>query len=110
MQLPPLTNEEVLGTNIIAELGLEALPEERRMAIIQKLTDLVQQRVMLKIAETMSDADAQALQSLIEEKGESDQAVVTFISEKVPGLADMVLQEVTNVKQELIAHMNQAEG
>lgn len=109
MLLPPLSDEEILATNIIGELGLEALPEERRVEIINKLTDLVQQRVMLHIAEKMSDTDAEELQKLMTEKGETDPAVMTFITEKIPGIPSVIRDELITVKKELIAHMNQTE-
>lgn len=110
MPLPPLTDEEILSTNIIAELGLEALPEERRISIINKMADLVQQRVMLKIAELLPESDAAELQKLITEKGEADPAISAFIVEKIPTVPEMIREELVNVKKELIAHMNQAEG
>lgn len=109
MQFSQLSDEEVLGANIIAELGIEALPEERRVGIINKLSELVQQRVMLQIAEKLSEADAHALEALIDTKGESDPAVANFIVEKIPTMPDIVRAEIIAVKKELIAHMDQAQ-
>lgn len=109
MKFSQLSDEEVLGTNIIAELGLEALPEERRIGIINKLSELVQQRVMLQIAEKLSEADALALEKLINEKGESDPAVANFIVEKIPTMPDIVRAEIVAVKKELVEHMDKAQ-
>ncbi len=110
MSLPPLTDEEILATNIIGELGLEALPEERRISIINKMADLVQQRVMIQIAEKMSDKDAEELQKIITEKGESDPGVAEFITAKIPNMPDILREELVNVKKELIAHMSKEDS
>ncbi len=110
MPLPSLTDEEILAANIIGELGLEALPEERRISIVNKMADLVQQRVMIQIAEKMSDKDAEELQKIITEQGESSPAVAGFIHEKIPNMPDILREELVNVKKELIAHMSQADN
>lgn len=106
MPLPPLTDNEILGADIVAELGLDALPEEQRVRIVSKLSDLVQQRVMLHIAEKLSEADAIELQKLMTKKGESDPEVAAFVMKKIPDMPEVLKNEIIKVKRELLEHMN----
>ncbi len=83
--------------NIISLLGLESLPEERRAAMIEKMTDLVQKRVIIRLMESLSDADAAEAEKMADKPEE----MMAFLMSKQADMPAMVAQEAEAVKQEL---------
>lgn len=91
--------QDILQQNIIKVLGLEALPDERKLALLDKMTDLVQKRVSLKILEQLQENDKQELEQIMK-KG-SPEKLGAFLSKKVPNLEELLKQEITTLKQEM---------
>jgi len=98
-------DRNLLEANIIEELGLESLPEERKIAIVQMMTDLVQKRVMLRIMEILSEAEKDEFEKLLKEKGESAPEVAEFLKEKIPNLDEIVKEEIIKVKEEALGEI-----
>ena len=46
-----------LDQNIIAQLGLQDLPEEKRLALLDELAELVEKRVMIRLMEALPETD-----------------------------------------------------
>lgn len=98
-------DRNLLEANIIEELGLESLPEERKIAIVQMMTDLVQKRVMLRIMEILSEAEKDEFEKLLKEKGEGAPEAAEFLKEKIPNLDEIVKEEIIKVKEEALGEI-----
>ena len=94
-------NKKLLEANIIEALGLEALPEERKIQIVQMATDLVQKRLMLRVMEQLTEEEKDEFEKVLGGK-DIDLAAAEFIKNKVPNFDEMVQEEIIKVKQELI--------
>jgi len=88
--------------NIFLELGLGNLSEEKKMALLDQMNDLVHKRTMLKVIETLSDEQKQ---HIMNQKGIGEVAVMQALQEVVPNLGALVLEEVEQVKNEVKATM-----
>jgi ElaB/YqjD/DUF883 family membrane-anchored ribosome-binding protein len=95
-------DRNLLESNIIEELGLESLPEERKIAIVQMMTDLVQKRVMLRIMEVLSETEKDEFEKILKEKGEDAPEASEFLKEKIQNLDEIVREEVIKVKEEAL--------
>lgn len=93
-----VTSQNLLGDNIIALLGLESLPNEEKAAMLEKMTELVQKRVMLRVVESLSEEDAQTLAN----SQMSPTEMVAFAAEKVGNFENIVREEILKVKQEML--------
>lgn len=87
-----------LSKNLITMLGLESLPEERRIAILQTASELVQKRILIRLMENLSDEDAAEGEQL----GEDPEKFLAFLVEKSGmDLMGIVNEEVEKLKNGL---------
>ena len=94
MSLPPIASE-----NIIKILGIESLPDEQKIKIVEKIGDLVQKRLTLRLMESLSEEEGRDFEALLEKN--DTQGVGAFMDKRLPNLADWVAEEVVKIKQEL---------
>ena len=66
------------------------------------MTTLVQKNLMLRIMEMISREDAELLEALIDEKGADAPEVRAFLVEHIPNLDELLEEEVSKVKQDLV--------
>jgi hypothetical protein len=97
--------QDLLSQNIIAALGLESLPNEEKAEMLQKMSDLVMRRVMLRVMDELSDEDVAALPK----ETEGPEAILAFVAEKVPGFDKIMEEEVVKLKQEMLTAAEQVE-
>lgn len=93
-----MLNENLLNENIIGLLGLESLPEAEKHAMLEKMTALIQKRLMLRVMDALSEEDAQKMARL----EQNPQEIFAFIAEKVPNFEEIVKEEVIKLKEEML--------
>ena len=96
-----MLDKKLLKQNIIESLGLSSLPEERQAALIEKLSELVEKRVTLRIIEGISEEDARYFAENVADKGDEEKG--KFLMEKFPNFLEMVQEEIEKVKSEVLA-------
>lgn len=85
--------------NIINILGIESLPDERKAALVDQMTNLVQKRMLLRILDSLDEVKRSEFEKLLDQ---NDQAKLNeFIKDKVPQMADWLMEEVLKIKQEM---------
>ena len=98
-------NPSIDKQNIIAILGLETLPDEQKLGIVEKVSDLVQKRLMIRIVESLSVPDRVDLEKLLA-KNDPD-SLQGFLANRVPFLARWADEEVAKIKTELAEFVEQ---
>jgi len=88
--------------NIIALLGLEDLPIENRVQLVDELTQILEVRVLSAAYDTLSEEQAQYLDTLLNDN--NPELVTNFIQENVPTLSEIFATQVENLKVELVQH------
>jgi biotin synthase-related radical SAM superfamily protein len=89
----------MLEQNIIAALGLESLPDERKAALIDKMAQLVEKNLIVRIMEGLSEADAGEFETIAQS---TDEDKVKFLQAKFPNFAEMMQEEIVNVKKAVL--------
>jgi len=92
-----MTKKELLNANIIQLLGLEALPDDRKAAILDQTSDLIQRRIMLRVMDQLKDEDKDKMLEIEKDP----EALANFMAEKVPNLENITKEVVLEVKKEL---------
>lgn len=94
-----MLDQKLLETNIIQLLGLAALPDNRKVALLNRVTELVQKRLLLRIMDQLSETDKKALTDAIAsgEPVKIDQA----LAGKVSNIMALAIEEIVKVKEEL---------
>lgn len=94
-----MTNsQDLLNVNIISALGLEALPQEEKAAMIEKMTDLLMKRVMLRVMDELSDE----VLAKMPKEGSNPEELVSFIAENVPTYDAIMQEELVKLKGEVL--------
>jgi RAB protein geranylgeranyltransferase component A len=95
--------QEIINENIIAALGIQALPLEKKQEVLNKLVELVQKRIMLRVMDGLSKEDGEKMAEL--EKNPME--MLAFIAEKFPNFEEIVKEEVEKVKEEALSAAEQ---
>lgn len=85
--------------NIVSLLGIESLPDEEKLKIIDKVTSLVQKRLLVRIYDSLQADKQEEFGKLLE--SENSQALSDFLEQNVPNLQEMMDLELSQVKAEL---------
>lgn len=102
-----MPNFPIADQNIIKVLGLEALPDERKIALIEKISEVVQKRLLLRILEALPRQSQLTFKGILDRDSESETA--EFLKKNVPELAEWTLQEVSKVKEELAERVSKSD-
>ncbi len=97
-----MTDQELLKTNIITSLGLQAASDDNKVALISEMAALVEKRLIARILETLSEKDRKKLDSLLGEKGNESDEVGEFLKSKIPNIDTLFQEEVVAVKREMM--------
>lgn len=92
--------------DIFAELGMENISEQEKLIIIQTLQELLQERIMLRLNEILSEDQKIALSKYAEENKDKELSILNFIMEIVPNYEEISKEEALKIRQELIEEYN----
>jgi len=85
--------------NIINILGIESLPDERKAALVEKMSELIQKRLLVRILGSLTDEQVEEFQELLEKNNQAD--TDAFITQNVPDLGEWLIEETNQIKKEL---------
>ncbi len=101
-------DKKLLEANIIEALGLESLPDEQKIKMVEMMSTVVQKRLMLRIMDQLSETDKNEFEKILGGK-DADLAAAEFIKNKVPNFDEMVQEEIIKIKQEMIEKFGSAQ-
>lgn len=101
--------EPILTQNIVKELGLDNLPEDKQLEILEKIGSIIFQSVLLRTLDIMSEEDKDEFEKLLSEKADDPDIVLKFMQNKVPNLDDIVKEEVVKFKTETLDIISKVE-
>lgn len=81
-------------------LGIAALPDEEKIKIVERMANLVERRLILRLAKDLSDEDMDQLEALTERNAEDEAAAL--LRGKFPNLDAIVQEEIEAVKHEAV--------
>ncbi len=90
------------GAGILAALGLQNLPEPRKVELLTRMTEVLQDRIADRIAAALSAEDRAAYDRL-RDGGASDHTLQGFLTHAVPELSQMIAEEVSVLQEQLVA-------
>ena len=101
-----MVDQEILKQNIISVLGIGSLSDDKKAALIDKMAELAEKRIILRLMQELPEKGHQEFEK-IAEKG--DQAKMEFLQEKFPNLAEIIQDEIVKVKKEVMAEAGKAD-
>jgi len=97
--------KDILKQNIIKDLGLEVLPEEEQEEALLSVGRIIFQAVLIRVLQELDDQGKDEFDKLLSEKPNDEEAILKFLTEKVPNLNSIVREEVSKFKQETVDFM-----
>jgi len=95
--------QDFLQKDLIAELGLQALPDDKKEEMVLRIGELIQQNVVLRIISEMPEGDKDEFEKVLgEDNGEK---TMEFLQAKFPNLNQVAEEEIAKFKQEAINQM-----
>jgi hypothetical protein len=88
-----------LNENIIKSLGIESLPDEQKARILEQSVQLVQQRLLLRLTNSLPDAKRDRLIELI--SSGNNQELDAFMAQEAPDIGTWILEETNKLKAQL---------
>jgi H2-forming N5,N10-methylenetetrahydromethanopterin dehydrogenase-like enzyme len=91
-----------LDENIIAKLGLQDMPEEQRLALLDQMAELVEKRAMLRIMDELPEDALEEANKLADEP----EKLMEFLASKV-NILDIMAEETEKLKNEMFLQASQ---
>lgn len=105
MALPSV--EEILEKDIFELLGVEAADDAKKQALIETMTRTVEARVVTRVADVLSEDEAEKFKELAE-AGNADK-LVDFLVKKEIDLPQIISEEATRHRVEVVELVKLAE-
>ena len=90
--------------DLIKLLGLEELPYQEQIRIIDQATEILERRVLERVLPELTAEQQEELKQAIEEEG----AGLQYLEEHVENFTQIVQEEVKQVRKEMFATKEQA--
>ncbi|MEK7513085.1 MAG: DUF5663 domain-containing protein [Patescibacteria group bacterium] len=87
----------ILRENIVKTLHLDALSATDQEKALLDIGNIIYSRVLLRVLDTLSDADKDAFDKILSKDPAAD-AVFVFLSSKIPNFEDVVNNEIAVFK------------
>jgi len=98
--------EMLISMNILEELGLNYLPEEERNRLLNKMVEVVNKRITLRVIDELSDENYEIFSKLIER---NPQEAIDFLVNKVDNFQDLIMDEIAKFKDEILTKFSYLE-
>ncbi len=85
---------------ILEKLQLAKLPQDQREAVLLQIGQEIYERVNMRALEDMPEADQEELNKILTEKPDDEDALLSFMRNKVPNLEEIIREEVEGFQKE----------
>ncbi|MDQ5954130.1 MAG: hypothetical protein QG583_58 [Patescibacteria group bacterium] len=94
--------------NLVEMFELDKLPPEKALEMINRLSKLVFQAVLVRTLPLLSEEDFNEYERIID-ANEGGEVLFKFLGQKVPDFENMVKEETENLKKELAGEFESAQ-
>lgn len=94
-----MLDKNILQKNIISELNLEMLDDEKKVALLDKMSEVIQKRLTLRVLEKLSDSDQDEFEKIMDKEPDK---VSDFLQTKIPEFTEIIQEEIVKLKSEMI--------
>lgn len=91
-------NKNILSENIIKVLGIEDLADDKKVALLEKMTELIQKRITLRVLEKMTKEQQEEFGRLVE--ANNSEKAAEFMAVVIPNMPEIMEEEIVKFKQE----------
>jgi len=100
--------QDFLQADLIAELGLEDLPQEKKNDLILRIGELIQQSIILRVLDELNEKDKEEFDKVLAE--DNSEKTLAFLQSKLPNLEEIVKEEIIKFKKDAITRFQAVTG
>jgi hypothetical protein len=94
--------------DLIKDLGIDKLEPKQKEKIIMDIGEILQQRIVMRVVEELPEDKQDEFQGILEKAQDNPEALDEFIKENIPGIEDMILEEIGDYKEGALGAIQQA--
>jgi len=96
--------KNVIEESIISALNMDELPLADKAALMDKIVEVVNKSVLLRIGQNLSDEDRKRFTQIVDSG--SDDELNDFLNKYQPDFLDIVMEETARLKESMVEHLN----
>jgi hypothetical protein len=93
--------KQLIEKDLITELGLGDLSDEKKMELVIKWGNIVQKDIMMRVLAELPEGDKEELDKLLIGKGENFEEIYQFLEKKLPNLDEIAKEEIEKFRKEM---------
>lgn len=101
--MPNQNLQDYFQKDLITELGLQDLPDDKKEQFVLKVGELIQQNIILRVLDELSDKDKDEFEQVLTDN--NPEKILAFLQSKIPNLEELFKEEVAKFKQTAISRM-----
>lgn len=102
--LKKVISPEEINKNIFVALKSLEMPDSEKVALLDKMSQLVESRLALRLMKSVSEDDAKRIENM------DDAKRADFMAEKLPNLDKLLQEEIIRVKTEVLVDIHSDEN
>ena len=95
-----MDNQEEIQKQLIEELGLSSLPQDKQEELLIKMTEVLLKRIFVETMEKLSETDRQAYEKMVDAEEDAEK-IGAFLKEEVYNYDAMVEKIIVDFKEEM---------
>jgi len=95
-----------LKNDVLAQLGLGNISDEKKAEIISKISELAQKRIILRVTEEMSEDQRENFEKFLETE-EDPAKIENYIRENIPNIDSIIEEEMSLLKNDVLSQMKE---
>lgn len=107
---PIVDISKYLNADLFDELGLAVLSLEERVRFLEEMGGIIQQRVMIRVFDELSDEQKDELEAIIQANPDDPNKVVAYVLAALPNYEALALEEIALYKKELVERFQAMQG
>ena len=88
-----------INKNIVTTLGINKLPVEQQKEAMERIGSIVYQEVMLRALDILTEEEKDEFEKIVEKDASPDN-LFDFLTDKIPNLGDIVVEEAEKLRKE----------
>ena len=92
----------LLPKETIAEWGLQNLPPEKQIEMVDRIGRLIYQAVLVRSLDILSEKEQAEFDLILDEDTTTPQDVLVFLARKIPTFESLVAEERQKLKEEVL--------
>jgi hypothetical protein len=92
----------LIPKDIIKEWGLQGLPEQEQIDMVERIGRLIYQAVLVRSLDILSEVEQEELDLLLDEDETTAEDVVKFLYQKIPTFEVLLKEEIGKLKADIL--------